>query len=853
MKAKTETSVRALAEAAEMADQSFRKKKSKSDKSTEISADSKTPPDCENQEETTEFKKGWKGNAKQNELDTKINDDGRDGEEKVEEDAAERLDHSKTTGTESNELLAASATKNTADVGSQHGSAASVSSKVPRPEIQDPEEALKVTGTEPLPGIEGGIFSRKNLIIGALALVAILLAVVLAVVINKSDSSSPLSNSLSPITAPTPSQNEENGACIDATCGFLIGILKTSHPEQTWEKISTEETCQNSALHWLSQTQDILSIDPAMVRHRYALATTYCELVTVENGNRGLQSTQKESWITNVVFGRPTEACFGDSNLGPRAFNPNCQSGVVNLDGQRQQHLTGTLAPELSMASSLREIVIKNGSVKGSIPEEYGRFELLETLDLSNNELAGLIPSSIVIPSLQVLLLNGNHFFGTFTIDVNNAANLVVISIFDNSLSGDFSDVCTLVDEGNLSLFAADVNKVGCECCTPTLPPDFSSFTLTSAPITATPSVGGNFVFATLNPSTASATTAPSAAELDSPLTSPPTVTLIVAAPPPPTNLPTSKPLTGVPSNDTELPGLTNFPTIEPSNLETAPTNLPVDPLVDSPVEASGPSSFTMSRPFTGTTTTAMDPYVPEDCYFEDNILPNIINQCECFGSINSIPEDVENLYNPLRENIVNSLYNGVYANPANDCDPVNKALFWLSTGNTRDAGDLYQRFILALTFFATNGTGWDSSNLWLSDESECMYYGVQCDGSFQVNSIELTTNNLFGSIPSEIRHLNGLQTLSLGRNHLSGTIPTEMYTMKSIESIQLYANQLVGSMPTEIGSASNLKQLRLENNMLFGAVSTEIGKVSNLEELDISFNEFFRTIPTESKLDIVP
>lgn len=837
-----DASVLALNESAEMADQSFRKTKSKNKKTKSKLSETKTPSNDDVQKETMEFRKGSKGNTNQNELDTKINDDGKE-EEKVEEQptpgwsVSERMDHSETTGAHGSKILASSAipTANTSDGGS-HGSASVVSSKAPLPETQNPEEALKVPDAAPSPDPSrpengGGILSRKNMFIGMLTFVVILLAIVLVVVINKNDSSSPSPNSSSSV----PTQNEENDTCTDATCGYLIGMLKPSHPEQTWEKISIEATCQNSALHWLSQTQDILSIDPAMVRHRYALAMMYCELVTVENTKRLLQSAQKESWTANVVFGRPTEACFGDSNLGPSAFNPNCQSGVVNLDGQMQQ-LSGTLAPELSMADSLREITIKNGLVKGSIPKEYGRFQLLVMLDLSNNDLSGLIPSAIVTSSLQILLLNGNNFHGNFTIDVDNAKSLTVISISDNSLSGDFSDVCTLVDGGSLSLFAADVNEVGCECCTPSLPPDILKSTLTSAPITATPSGVGH----TLKPSTASPTISPSTGEPGSPLTSPPTIMSLATVTPGPTDLPTSEPsprMSTVPSTApslaTKLPGSTN-------------TLIPVDP----PVEPSIPSSFTMSRPYIGIITTTMDTYIPDDCYFEDNIhkLPHISNQCECFGSITIIPEDVANLYNSIRDNIANTLYNGEYGSPANACDSANKALFWLSTGNTRDAGDLYQRFILALTFFATNGTAWDNPSLWLSDESECLYLGIQCSGSFQVDSIAIDTNNLFGSIPSEIRHLDGLRTLSLARNHLSGTIPPEVFTMKSIEIIQLYANNLVGSLPSEIGSASNLRILQLENNMLFGAITTEIGFISNLEKLNIGFNEFSRAIPTESK-----
>jgi len=100
--------------------------------------------------------------------------------------------------------------------------------------------------------------------------------------------------------------------------------------------------------------------------------------------------------------------------------------------------------------------------------------------------------------------------------------------------------------------------------------------------------------------------------------------------------------------------------------------------------------------------------YVPDDYFFEDNEQPHVANQCECFQSIDVIAADVTELYIPVREAIVNSFYDGVYPSPPNSCDPINQALFWLSTGNTRDVEDFNQRFVLALTYFALNGTLWD-------------------------------------------------------------------------------------------------------------------------------------------------
>ena len=148
-------------------------------------------------------------------------------------------------------------------------------------------------------------------------------------------------------------------------------------------------------------------------------------------------------------------------------------------------------------------------------------------------------------------------------------------------------------------------------------------------------------------------------------------------------------------------------------------------------------------RPYLGRVTTPMDPYEEDDCYFGDNVFPHMIQQCECFGTIDVIPEDVQELYAEVREDINQEFYNGEFSEDMNSCDPANQALIWLSSGNTRDGGDLFQRFTVALTFVQLNGTQWDLKNLWLADDSECIWLGLQCNGRFQLNSLAVDTNNV--------------------------------------------------------------------------------------------------------------
>ncbi|KAL0010007.1 hypothetical protein SO802_005115 [Lithocarpus litseifolius] len=84
---------------------------------------------------------------------------------------------------------------------------------------------------------------------------------------------------------------------------------------------------------------------------------------------------------------------------------------------------------------------------------------------------------------------------------------------------------------------------------------------------------------------------------------------------------------------------------------------------------------------------------------------------------------------------------------------------------------------------------------------------------------IDLSSNNLSGSIPTEISDLSELRFLNLSRNHLMGKIPEKIGSMKELESVDLSRNHLSGEIPPSMSNLTFLSLLDLSYNNLSGKI----------------------------------
>ena len=147
-------------------------------------------------------------------------------------------------------------------------------------------------------------------------------------------------------------------------------------------------------------------------------------------------------------------------------------------------------------------------------------------------------------------------------------------------------------------------------------------------------------------------------------------------------------------------------------------------------------------------------------------------------------------------------------------------------------------RAALEALYQATNGASWKRRANWLSNASLGAWEGITVDNAGRVIELNLSSNQLSGTLPTKLGQLARLQRLSLASNQLSGPIPMALGQLSQLQELNLASNQLSGSIPAELGQLSQLRWLYLGDNQLSGAIPAELGRSANLKVLRLGGNQ---------------
>ncbi|XP_039154873.1 receptor like protein 23-like [Eucalyptus grandis] len=87
--------------------------------------------------------------------------------------------------------------------------------------------------------------------------------------------------------------------------------------------------------------------------------------------------------------------------------------------------------------------------------------------------------------------------------------------------------------------------------------------------------------------------------------------------------------------------------------------------------------------------------------------------------------------------------------------------------------------------------------------------------------SIDFSSNRLEGPIPYTLGDLKALHVVNLSHNAISGSIPPVFENLGKLESLDLSGNYLNGTIPAQLANLNFLSLLNLSNNQLVGNIPT--------------------------------
>ncbi len=506
-----------------------------------------------------------------------------------------------------------------------------------------------------------------------------------------------------------------------------------------------------------------------------------------------------------------------DSWYGVRLNNSgNIESIELNNNG-----LEGVIPSEIGNLTSLKRLDLSNNQLSGGITSEIGNFTKLEFLNLGQNQLTGQIPSSIGnLTNLQELYLYNNQLTDSIPVEIGNLTSLDLLILRENQLSGEIpTEIGNLITLRSLNLRNNQLSG--------NIPVSIGNLTNLQTIYLGTNQLSGTIPIGIGN------LTSLGVLSLD------------------------NNQLSG-----TIPTGIKNISSLESFNIST--------------------NSFVFENfedDFSALNSIAAFEYIPQYTIDDEENIELIPGSTITLTvSETQSPNNQYQWVKNLTDNIAGETNNTLILSNLSGADV---GTYTCSITNPNVPGlTIYkaltsiievpqaEKDALIALYNATDGPNW--TNTWDLNSSVDSWYGVRLNNSGNVESLSLSNNNLKGTIPPQIGNLTSLKTLYINSNELPGIIPQEFYNLTNLETIGLSNNQLegeigsniinlnklidvdlssnilTGQIPTGIYDLTNLERINLGNNQLEGLISVEIGNLPKLNYLNFSRNNLSGSIPTE-------
>lgn len=148
----------------------------------------------------------------------------------------------------------------------------------------------------------------------------------------------------------------------------------------------------------------------------------------------------------------------------------------------------------------------------------------------------------------------------------------------------------------------------------------------------------------------------------------------------------------------------------------------------------------------------------------------------------------------------------------------------------------------------STNGPNWDVSTNWDTDTNVCNWYGVTCLSN-RVRTLDLNTNNLWGTLPVSMSGLTQITHLNLSNNNIMGILPSEWSSLTSMLNFQIWNNDLTGSLPSSWSGWTIVNTFEVEGNNLIGTLPSSWSTWRAIINFHVSYNNLTGTFPSSWSL----
>ncbi|RZB72233.1 MDIS1-interacting receptor like kinase 1, partial [Glycine soja] len=117
------------------------------------------------------------------------------------------------------------------------------------------------------------------------------------------------------------------------------------------------------------------------------------------------------------------------------------------------------------------------------------------------------------------------------------------------------------------------------------------------------------------------------------------------------------------------------------------------------------------------------------------------------------------------------------------------------------------------------------------------------------LQTLIVSNNSLRGEIPDQFQDCPSLGVLDLSSNRFSGIIPSSIASCQKLVNLNLQNNQLTGGIPKELASMPTWAILDLANNTLSGHMPESFGMSPALETFNVSHNKLEGHVPENGML----